>query len=70
MDQSSTGSWGVSSARRLIVITGHSACFEQNSLTVPTKTLQKRVRKRDNATDVSLPTQNEIGVSKDYKFIK
>jgi len=39
--QSSTGSWGVSSGLRLIVSTGHSACFQQNSLTVPTKTLQK-----------------------------
>lgn len=38
-NQSSTGSWGVSSALRLIVTTGHSACFTQNSLTVPTKTL-------------------------------
>lgn len=42
-NQSSTGSSGASSALRLMVITGHSACFTQNSLTVPTKTLQKQL---------------------------
>lgn len=39
-NQSSTGSWGVWSASRLMEMTGQSACFTQNSLTVPTKTLQ------------------------------
>lgn len=38
-NQSSTGSRGVSSASRLMVMTGHSACLTQNSLTVPTNTL-------------------------------
>lgn len=39
-NQSSAGSSGISSALRLIVMTGHSACFTQKSLTVLTKILQ------------------------------